>query len=265
MVRRHERIHGQSSQDEASNTHHRQPIFRPREDIMNQKTTGLSEHYRAALKRHLGSRSKSNLGPALAIGKKAVLLGTETLELARIHEHAVGLLFKSPPTATQLRDAERFFAEAITPIIETHRAARQYQSELDQLNTQLTRRTSELATTNRQLHQGALRRKSVELALKESSDKYSKLLKDSLQLQEGLRNLTHQVLSAQELERKKISKQLRDDIAQNLVGINVRLLAMKHEARSNTQKLKVEIASTQRMVVKSVKSVQRVARGFNSP
>jgi hypothetical protein len=48
-----------------------------------------------------------------------------------------------------------------------------------------------------------------------------------------------------------------------LLGINVRLLAMKQKARSSTRGLKNEIASTQRLVVKSAKSVRRFARELN--
>ena len=83
-------------------------------------------------------------------------------------------------------------------------------------------------------------------------------------MQEGLRQLTHQVLAAQEDERKKISLELQDEIAQTLLGINVRLLSLKQEARSNTKGLKNEIASTQRLVVKSAQSVRRVAREFRN-
>ena len=85
-------------------------------------------------------------------------------------------------------------------------------------------------------------------------------LKESLELQKRLRQLTHQVLAAQEDERKKISRELQDEIAQTLLGINVRLLSLKQEARSNTKGLKNEIASTQRLVVKSARSVRQVAR-----
>jgi len=48
------------------------------------------------------------------------------------------------------------------------------------------------------------------------------------------------------------------------LGINVRLLTLKQEARSNTKDLKNEIASTQQLVLKSAKSVRRVAREFGS-
>jgi signal transduction histidine kinase len=81
-------------------------------------------------------------------------------------------------------------------------------------------------------------------------------------LQENLRQLTHQVLKAQEEERQKISQELQDEVAQTLLGINVRLLTLKQQASVNTRGLKDEMASTQRLVTKSAKSVHRVAREF---
>ena len=146
--------------------------------------------------------------------------------------------------------------------METHRAARESKIQLHRLNETLGRRTAELAVTHRQLKRGIVRRKSVEAALKISGIHYTKLLKDSLQLQEGLRQLTHQVLASQEDERRKISRELQNEIAQTLLGINVRLLNLKQEARTNTRGLKNEIASTQRLVLKSARSVRRVAREF---
>jgi signal transduction histidine kinase len=102
----------------------------------------------------------------------------------------------------------------------------------------------------------------VEAALKSSGENYARLLRESLQLQEGLRQLTHRVLTSQEEDRKKISLELQNEIAQTLLGINVRLCSLKQEARNNTKGLKKEIASTQRLVVKSARSVRRVARQF---
>jgi signal transduction histidine kinase len=146
--------------------------------------------------------------------------------------------------------------------VETHRAARKNKVDLSRLTESLGRRTAQLASTNRQLRIGMARRKNVELALKKSGVDYSKLLKNSLHLQEGLRQLTHRVLAAQEEERKKISHELQDEIAQTLLGINVRLLSLKKEARTNTRGLKKEIASTERLVAKSATSVRRAARKF---
>ena len=109
-----------------------------------------------------------------------------------------------------------------------------------------------------------MRRETVEAALKKSGERYTRLLKESLQLQEGLRQLTQRLLAAQEQERNKISHELQDEIAQTLLGINVRLLSLKQEARKNTCGLENEIASTQRLVAKSAQSVRRAARKFKN-
>jgi signal transduction histidine kinase len=231
---------------------------------MKQKPNGLSQRYVTALRKHLNQGPRASLQPALGLGRRAVALGLETLELARIHERAIVTLEAAGGKDGIARRAEIFFTEAITPIVETHRAARQGKIQLDRLNETLARRTAELATTHRLLQRGIIRRKTVEAALKKGGEHYAKLLKESLQLQEGLRQLTHRVLAAQEDERKKISVELQDEIGQTLLGINVRLLSLKQEARSNTRGLKNEIASTQRLVLKSAKSVRRVAREFGS-
>ncbi len=189
-------------------------------------------------------------------------LGLETLELARMHERAVSTLELSDGKDGEIERAQVFFTEALTPIVETHRATRQSKIELNRLNETLNRRTLELAGTNRQLQRGIRRRESVEAALKKSGERYAGLLKESLHLQEGLRQLTHRVMGSQEEERKKISLELQNEVAQTLLGINVRLISLKQEARRNTKGLKKEIASTQRLVVESARSVRRAARGF---
>jgi two-component system sensor histidine kinase DegS len=229
---------------------------------MKQIRNGLSHRYLAALRKHLQQGSRADLRPALRLGRQAVVLGLETLELARIHEQAVAALERSLPKDGIVKRSEVFFAEALTPIVETHRAARHSKLELIRLNETLHRRTLELAASNRQLQSGILRRKTVESALKSSGEHYARLLRESLQLQEGLRQLTHQVLTSQEEDRKKISLELQNEIAQTLLGINVRLFSLKQEARNNTSGLRKEIASTQRLVASSARSVRRVAREF---
>jgi len=85
------------------------------------------------------------------------------------------------------------------------------------------------------------------------------LLEQSEHLQEQLRQLSRQILSAQEDERKRISRELHDVIAQTLTGINIRLSALNKEAARNTKHLDRKIASAQRLVEKSVDIVHRFA------
>jgi signal transduction histidine kinase len=231
---------------------------------MEKKLIRLSQQYTAALGKHLKQGPQASLQPALGLGRQFVALGLETLELARVHEHALATLELSNIKNGFTKLAGIFFAEANIPVEETHRAARQSNVHLSRLKETLDQRTEELAASNRQLQRGIIRRKVMEDAFEKTGRHHNKCLEESLQLQKRLRQLTHRVMAAQEDDRKSISCELQDEIAQTLLGINVRLLSLKREARLNTKGLKNEIASTQRLVVKSAKSVRRVAREFGS-
>jgi signal transduction histidine kinase len=227
---------------------------------MKHKLSRLSQRYLVALRKHVQPGARDGLLPAVRLGRQAVALGLETLGLARIHERAVAKLELASSKNGFIKKAEIFFAEALIPIVETPRTARQTQIYLKQLTATLGRRTEELAVSNRQLAQGVVRRKVMENASAERGQHYQKALEESLALQKRLRQLTHRVIVVQENERKKISLELQDEIAQTLLGINVRLLSLKQQARNSTKGFKNEIASTRRLVVESAKSVRRVAR-----
>ncbi|MGH7990744.1 MAG: sensor histidine kinase, partial [Limisphaerales bacterium] len=124
----------------------------------------------------------------------------------------------------------------------------------------LSQHTVELAASNVKLGLEIIQRKAAEEALKKSERHYSQLLEKSDRLQEQLRQLSRQILLAQEDERKKISHELHDVIAQILTGINIRLAALKKEAALNTKGLDRNIARTQRLVEKSVNMVHEFAR-----
>ena len=229
---------------------------------MKQKLTGLSQQYVAALRTHLRQGPRASLQPAHDLGCQAAALDLETLDVARIHDGALATLEASRSKDGLIKRAEIFFNEAITPIEETHRAALKANVRLSRLSQTLGRRTVDLAASNRSLKQDIVQRKTVEQALKKSGEHSRKLLKESRDLQKHLQRLTHQILLAQEDKRKKISRDLHDEIAQTLLGINVRLLTLKKEAAVDAGGLKKEIASMQWLVDKSVKSITRFAREF---
>jgi signal transduction histidine kinase len=233
---------------------------------MARKLNGLSQRYVTALRKHLtqGSRPIRPGGAAQRLGRRAMALGLDTLDLARFHEQALITLMSpgySPVTRDRMiRGAGTFFAEAITPIEKTHRTAREANASLNQMIRTLNRRSMDLIASNRQLQKEILQRKSVEESLRKSEQHYSRLLEQSRHMQEQLRQLSRQLLSVQEEERKMISRELHDEIAQTLTGINVRLASLKTEATFNNKGLQEKISSTQRLVEKSVDIVHRFAR-----
>jgi signal transduction histidine kinase len=189
-------------------------------------------------------------------------IGLETLDVARIHERALATLEASGSKDGLIQRADLFFAETVAPIEQTHRAALKASAHLSRLDKALARRTGDLAASNRSLKQTIAKRKTAEEALKKSGEHYKKLLEESLGLQKHLQHLTHRILSAQEDKRKKISHDLRDEIAQTLLGINVRLLMLKETAGRGAKSLNQEIATTQRLVEMSASTVERLAREF---
>ena len=231
---------------------------------MKRKLVNLSRRYQAALRNHLKQGKKAGLDSAWGLGSQALATGLQTLDLAKLHEQTLvaELLPCCPPgkRAALIKKAGIFFAAAIIPIEKTHRSAREAAVQLKEIIESLSRRTVGLAAANLELSMEITRRKSVEEALKKSERHYEQLLEKSGHLQEQLRRLSRQVLSAQEDERKKISRELHDVIAQTLTGINVRLAALKKEAAVNTRGLDRNITRTQRLVEKSVNIVHQFAR-----
>jgi signal transduction histidine kinase len=231
---------------------------------MKRELIGLSRRYLMALRQHLKQGPLATIDSARGLGRQAVAIGLETLDVARIHEEALAILEASSSRDGIIKRAEIFFAEAITPIEKTHHAALKANLHLTQLNQTLGRRTVDLAATNRSLKQRVAQRKAAEEALKKRGAHSAKLLKESRELQKHLQHLTHKILSSQENKRKKISRDLQDEIAQTLLGINVRLLTLRKVNAIHARGLQKEIASTQRLVDKSVRSIDRFVRELPS-
>ncbi len=232
---------------------------------MKQKYMDLSRRYLTALRNHLKPGTPTDAQPARQLGRQVAALGLKPLELARIHASAfVSLKLANGKNALRQR-AKNFFTAANRVVAQANGAATQKKSGLSQLRETLGERTHQLAATQRQLQRCIVRRKLVEEAFAKSGQHHKKCLEDSLQLQKRLRQLTHRVLAAQEIERQQVGKELQDEIAQTLLGINVRLLSLREQARHNLKGFRNEIASTQRLVLRSAKSVRRAAREFRSP
>jgi len=127
---------------------------------------------------------------------------------------------------------------------------------------EVRRRLEGLAVANRELKREIVQRQKGEAALKKSEAHYAHLFEQSRHMQEQLRHLSRQLLLTQEEERKRISRELHDEIVQTLVGINVHLASLTVQAPVNVRDLRKKIARTQRLVEKSVNIVHRFARGL---
>lgn len=231
---------------------------------MKSNPPNLSRRYQAALRAHLKQGRYASLKSAQGLGSQALAAGLQTLDLAKLHEQTlIADLLPRYPTSKRtalIKQAGVFFAAALIPLEKTQRHALEDAAHLKKFIETLSQRTVELAASNLELSLEITQRKAVEAALKKSEHHYSQLLEQSDRLQEQLRRLSRQILSAQEDERKKISRELHDVIAQTLTGINIRLATLKKEAAITTKGLDRNITRTQQLVEKSVNIIHRFAR-----
>ena len=232
---------------------------------MKTKFSAFSRSYDAALRKHLKQTSgTASVDAARKLGLRALKLGLATPDLARVHEEAL-LRLVLPATSARTRDGVirrgvAFLGSASSTIEESRHATRTATARLKSIIGTLTQRTRELATSNEKLKREIAQRKSVEKSLRTSEQTSSQLLQKSRRMQEELRHLSRRLLSVQEEERKRISRELHDVVAQALTGINVRLTMLKTQSTADASDLHKKIATTQRLVLKSVEIVHRFAR-----
>lgn len=233
---------------------------------MKRKGRTLQRPYQAALRRYIEKGTAANVRPARELGRQAVSLGLAALDLALIHEQALLSAVDAasngrlPSRASIVERAGRFFAEAILPMEERRRTTRKATGRLRKMNGALGRRIKDLPVYNQRLQREIAKRRSVQESLRKSKERFHSLLEQSRHTQAQLRLLSRRVLSVQEEERRTVSRELHDVIAQMLTGIHVRLGALKKEAAANTRGLSQKISRTQRLVEKSVDVVHRFAR-----
>ena len=229
----------------------------------------LSERYLLALRTHFEQGPKMDLQAAHKLGTRAVALGLETLDIARMHDQALTTLIKSdyPPVARydMATRAAIFFTEAIAPIEKTHLLALKSHARLEKLKAALARHTRDLGDSNRALREETTQREAAGEAMRVSGKESARLLEESRRLQAHLQDMAHRILSAHEEERRAMSLQLQDEIAQTLLGIQIRLFTLKNEVSDSDRGFKKEIAITQRLVEKSVRTLNRFANEFAIP
>lgn len=227
---------------------------------MNMTLRKLSGSYLTALQAHLEADPETGLAPAAGLTSEALRKGVSPSDLALIHEEALTALMP-PALATadseaMIRRAGIFFRLTLASLMDAINAGQPAKARVPQTRTV----AAELAAVRKRLQLETEKRKAAEIARKEGRQQYDQLLAESKVMQKQLRHLSHELLRAQEEERKKISRELHDEISQILTGINVRLAALKIEANASTGSVTRKISSAQRLVEKSVAAVHRFAR-----
>jgi PAS domain S-box-containing protein len=175
--------------------------------------------------------------------------GKQVCELALLDRR--GSLFWTDFQATlssSLRDGQKWCRIAISDLTKIKQ------------EEEVRRRLEIISEANLKLKREIAQRQKLEIALKTSEAHYAQLFEKSVHFQEQLRHLSHQILLTQEEERKRISRELHDEIIQTLVGINVHLASLTGKQGGGSKDLRRKIARTRRLMENSIEIVHRFAR-----
>ena len=214
----------------------------------------FSKRYLIALQNYLLHPEEVFLQLAYELGRQAVAEGIGLLNLFRIHNSAAERACRAEPK--QFAAAQTFFMEALSPFEAMQRGFRETNNKLSELNATLAKRNNELAAMNFALKQEIEERKRTEEALRQSKEHYRVLFNEARVMQENLRHLSNRVLSIQEEERRRISRELHDEVGQALTAVNVHLTMAKKSPETAAQ----QIADAQKLVEQTMEAVHRFAR-----
>jgi len=202
----------------------------------------LAKKYEWTLREFLRGGDEKHLQRAYELGRTALNCGLGVLEMVRLHQVALVKLIASvkAPAATAQRAAvvETFLLEALTPFEAAHRGFRDACVRTGLLNETL---------------------KKTNHDLRESREHYFHLFRQAREMEENLRLLSNKVVSAQEEERKRISRDLHDEIGQALTAVNVSIAILKKHATPDRAFTK-KVATAQELLERSMESVHRFAR-----
>ncbi|MDB6031718.1 MAG: nreB [Verrucomicrobiales bacterium] len=225
--------------------------------------------YEAKLRRYLESRGEDGLEEAYQCGRQALSLQIGLLDLAKAHEDAQISLLSTiadlSEKAKLFHHAGEFFREALSPFEAVQRGFRETGAKYSELNQELARRNLELAETNHKLEVEAANRKNTERALRASEEHYRDLFQEAKAMQENLRSLSHRVLQAQEEERKRISRELHDEVGQSLTAINVNLTVLHQSGEFKNHKVVKRMFDTQQIVRDTMDTVHRFSKELRPP
>ena len=102
--------------------------------------------------------------------------------------------------------------------------------------------------------------KHIRSQLQNSLRENAKLLKDATIANQNAQKFAQTLLKRHEDDRRAISRELHDEVAQLLTGINFELSVLVKEASNSDQKLQKKISDTQLLISQSVEVIHQFAR-----
>jgi signal transduction histidine kinase len=216
--------------------------------------------YHGALVEHVARPTKATLQQAYALGQAAVDGDLGIFDVISLHHHALadGVLPNGTPEA-QARSAqalESFLLEALSPFKAAGRVPLAIRERRPRIRAE---HDEALALRNARLEEEIADHQRAEAEMRESREHYFQLYQEARAMEANLRELSAQVLSAQEEERKRISRELHDEIGQALTAINVAVAMLKRQGVSDPA-FQRNVADAEQLLANTMEAVHSFAR-----
>jgi signal transduction histidine kinase len=223
---------------------------------INRTRAKLVSHYRRALRAYLRHRDNARLQAAYELGCIALRSGMGVFDIARLHEEILvkAIADNGSPRelAHQTQAAEAFLLESLSPFETARRGIPEAYVRLGQLNKTLRQRNKALAAITARQH-------PMEEALRTSKGRCLKLLQEARYMKKDIQQHSAKMIMAREEERKRISRELHDEIGQVLATVNIGLGVLKKQA-GHDRSFQKRVTATQTLLEQSMESVHRFAR-----
>jgi signal transduction histidine kinase len=196
------------------------------------------------------------LQAAHELGCIALHSGMGVFDMARLHQEILAKAMichgNRKAVAQQARAAETFLLDALSPFEAARRGIPEAYVRLGQLTETLEQRNKALAEI-------AARQHPIEKALRTSQKRCLRLFQEARSMKKDIRQHPAKLCVAREEERKRISRELHDEIGQVIAAVSVGLEMLKKQA-SHDQSFQRQVATTQTLLEQSMASVHRFAQ-----
>lgn len=220
----------------------------------------FDDEYKRLLDEYIEYRDEDRLSAACELGHVAMRRGMSVFEVVRLHENAWSGVISMDrlryEAKQQSRAAQEFLMNALSPFEASLRRVVATQARVLELELALGQRgvaLSSLAASN--IH--------LEAALRCSKSRALKLCQQVRLLKTEVLAHPDKLIQVHEAERKRVSRELHDDIGQLLVALSVNLAILKKEAEQSSV-LPKKLESAQAMVAQGMESVHRICRNLRA-
>jgi signal transduction histidine kinase len=194
--------------------------------------------------------------------------GFGVIDMARIHGDVLAVVMprfdgnKGPCVG---ESASAFLRESLSPFEVSNRGFKEASRALRHLNETLEQRNRQLATANQKLNREVTERRRAEIRLRESEEHCRELLDQARLMQENLRYLSSRVFDVQEEERRRISRELHDEVGQALTAVSVNLAVLKKITGKGRRSLENNIVDSQKLLEQTMDLVHDFSRELRPP